>query len=47
MTNSPQTRRRAGGDFHHDLDLEITLSNRLLHPRILGLDTSGALMSFA
>jgi hypothetical protein len=29
MTNSPHTRRRAGGDFLHDFDLEITLSNRL------------------
>jgi hypothetical protein len=47
MTKSPQTRRQGGGDFLHDLDLEITLSNRLPQPRILGLGASGALMSLA
>jgi hypothetical protein len=26
------------GDFLHDLDLEITLGNQLLQPRILGLE---------
>jgi hypothetical protein len=26
------------GDFHHHLDLEITLGDQLLQPRILGLE---------
>jgi hypothetical protein len=44
MTKSQQPLGRAGGDFFHDLDLKITLSNRLLQPRILGLEASGALI---